>query len=382
MPIGDAIKDAVNVLGVAGSITTVLSLAALSLLIAFLLARQWLHGKRGAVREAIEHSDNEALARLLGGTAVPLDTLTADQKFTLATEELRTRSRSRLIGHTLMFFAFLALLGFALVLALWSGPRGEVQKVDPLLALDVLQHVPPDRRSAACRKLLSGEECVRAEPLIATLAYRAPSAAQTEAVETTLAQGGVTQAELKEIAACGGSYDFRVQDKRLTCADGTPLPQLTGAQSRPLQSQEALVFHHTASPDNSFVSGARLLAEGRPPTLKGPLAHILISRSGAIAQIAPFDRTAYHVGPGQPWRGHSVRNSNSIGVEMINQGTKGYPYTEAQIAAAKGIARALTQAYGIRVIVGHSDIAPHRKLDPGPQFPIGAVRAASGLPAE
>jgi len=78
-----------------------------------------------------------------------------------------------------------------------------------------------------------------------------------------------------------------------------------------------------------------------------------------------------------------IRNSNSIGVQMINLGPgTQQAYTHAQIAAAKGVALALVKAYGIRAIVGHSDLAPGRKQDPGPLFPIGEVRQAAGLPAD
>lgn len=175
--IGETLDSIANVLGVAGSITTLVSLAALSLLIAYLLTAQWLRGKSNAARQAIARSDDPALARLLGGTAVPLDLLSPEQKFTLATEELRTRSRQRIIAHALLFFGFLALLGFALGLAFFSSPAppelseaeakaGQVQRVDVLSVLEILRVVPPAERVNACLRLLSQAECTRAAPLI------------------------------------------------------------------------------------------------------------------------------------------------------------------------------------------------------------------------
>lgn len=199
-------------------------------------------------------------------------------------------------------------------------------------------------------------------------------------MEQALASGGVTPDQLQELTACGGFYDFRVESNRLLCADGSAIPSVAlQSPGTPLTGRDAIVFHYTGSPDNSFVATARFLAEGRLPAVRGPLAHLLISRTGAVVQIAPLDVMARHVGASQPWRGRAIGNSNSIGVEMINRGSSDQPYTAAQVAAAKGIARALVRDLGIGVIVGHSDLAPGRRADPGPHFPMREVREAAGL---
>jgi hypothetical protein len=388
MSVETSVEKATSILGVAGSITTLISLAALSLLIAYLLARQWLRQKSSVVKDAIAKSDNDALARLLGGTAVPLDTLTADQKFALATEELRTRSRTRTIVYALIFFSFIALLAFAFALALFSPRRTadaageELVEIDPLRALDILRLVPAEGRAEACTKLLSAEQCRQAGPTLLALQYQAPTSEQNQVIDRALSQGGVTASELQELAACGGSFTFRVENERLLCADGTPVPYV-GIQTdrRQLTAREAIVFHSTASPENSFVPVATLLAQGRPG-IPGPLAHLVISRSGAVAQSAPLDRTAFHVGRSEPWNGMQIRNSNSIGIELINLGSSQQDFTPPQIAAAKGIARALVQAYGIQAIVGHSDVSPRKPDDPGALFPMAAVRKAAGLTME
>lgn len=393
MSVGATAGNITNVLGVAGSITTVLSLAALSLLIAYLLAGHWLRGKRAAAEQAIARSDDVALARLLGGTSVPLDSLSPEQKFSLATEDLRTRKHQRIMAYALLFFGFLALLGFALALALFSPDRSSGKGatpnaaaapggLDPIRALEVLRFVPPAGRAEACARLLSQADCTRAASMIADLAYQEPTAQQGQALGQALERGSVTPGQLRELAACGGSYDFRIEGGRLLCADGSPVPNIAEAgPGQALARPEAVVFHSTETSDVSLDALARLIAVGREG-LTGPLSHILISRSGAVIQTAPLDRRAIHVGPSTPWRGLSIVNSNSIGVQMVHVLT-GRDYSAAQIEAAKGVVRALVRAYGIRAVVGHSEVAapPGRKADPGPLFPIEAMREVAAAAA-
>lgn len=386
------IDGLVKVLGVPATITTTIALAALSVVTAYLLGSQWLKGKNGAVKLAIEQRDDAALARVLGGVSVPLESLSPEQKFTLAESELKSRARLRMVAYGLSFFAFLALLAFAFGLAArkqneqaapTAGPK--LASIDVLDALDLLRLMPPERRAEGCRKLLSQEDCARAAPMILSLEFRAPTQSQGEILKTALARGGVTKAELRELAACGGNFAFKIVDYRLQCADGTEIPTLSPApDAQALTNPEAIVFHGTGTSDASFASVANLMAMGMPdrsPALKGPLAHLLISRNGAVAQTAPFDRKAYHVGVSEPWRGRRINNGNAIGVELISTATN-QTYTAAQIDAAEGVAKALVAAYGIQTIVGHQDVAPNRKRDPGPAFPMQQIRTAAGLPAD
>lgn len=385
------VDQLVGVLGIAGSITTAISLAALSLLIAFLLSKKWLQGKNAAVEKAISGADNEALARILGGTSVPLESLSPDQKYSLAEKELRTRALLRLSGYALTFFAFIGLLGFASLLAIHktSPPESDPAKpsfanVDLIDAFDILSKIQKEQRQEVCAKLMSAEQCSRSKALLNDLAYQTPAPEQKHLISVVEKQGGVTADQLRDLAACGGSFRFRVDRELLVCQDGTPLPLLNGPKSDFLAKVQALVFHSTATSDNSFDTVSELLTNGRPD-MKGPLAHLLVSRSGAVIQFIPFNRRAWHVGMGHPWNGTSVQNSNSIGVQMINQGADSHePFTAQQVEAAKGIARAIRDAYGIDVIVGHSEVAspPGRKTDPGPLFPLSAIRSAAGVPEE
>lgn len=105
-------------------------------------------------------------------------------------------------------------------------------------------------------------------------------------------------------------------------------------------------------------------------------AHLLIRRDGAITQYVPFDQRAWHAGA-SAFAGRAACNDYSIGVEL--EGTDDDPYTGAQYQALGQVARALLRAYprlNPQRIVGHSDIAPGRKTDPGPVFDWPRLRAA------
>jgi len=97
-------------------------------------------------------------------------------------------------------------------------------------------------------------------------------------------------------------------------------------------------------------------------------AHALVRRSGSIVQYVPFDRRAWHAGESN-YGGRSACNDFSIGIEL--EGTDDQPYADEQYAQLAALIRALLCAYSTlsaERIVGHSDIAPGRKTDPGPHF--------------
>jgi N-acetylmuramoyl-L-alanine amidase len=100
-------------------------------------------------------------------------------------------------------------------------------------------------------------------------------------------------------------------------------------------------------------------------------AHYVISEEGEVIRLVDEDKRAWHAGRSF-WRGKSNVNSASIGIELANPGhTCGYrPFPEAQIDALVPLLHRIVQAYDIprANVVGHSDIAPQRKLDPGELF--------------
>jgi N-acetylmuramoyl-L-alanine amidase len=104
--------------------------------------------------------------------------------------------------------------------------------------------------------------------------------------------------------------------------------------------------------------------------------HYLIAEDGQIVRMVPEERRAWHAGNSW-WRGVTDINSASIGIEIVNPGHElGYrPFPEEQIDALVPLMSDIKERYGITRgnIVGHSDIAPLRKQDPGELFPWGRL---------
>jgi AmpD protein len=97
-------------------------------------------------------------------------------------------------------------------------------------------------------------------------------------------------------------------------------------------------------------------------------AHALIARDGALTQYVGFEQRAWHAGA-SAYRGRSCCNDFSVGIEL--EGADDVPYEPAQYASLAQLVKALRRAYptlAAAPIVGHSDIAPGRKTDPGPAF--------------
>ena len=97
-------------------------------------------------------------------------------------------------------------------------------------------------------------------------------------------------------------------------------------------------------------------------------AHLLVRRDGEPVQFVPFGLRAWHAGASS-WQGRSACNDFSVGIEL--EGTDEAPYEEGQYEALARLIRALCAAYptlSSARVVGHSEIAPGRKSDPGPAF--------------
>ena len=97
-------------------------------------------------------------------------------------------------------------------------------------------------------------------------------------------------------------------------------------------------------------------------------AHLFIRRDGSIMQFVPFNKRAWHAGVSS-YKGSNKCNDFSIGIEM--EGTDDSPYEDAQYHALINTTNALINQYphlDKESIVGHSDIAPNRKTDPGKYF--------------
>lgn len=164
---------------------------------------------------------------------------------------------------------------------------------------------------------------------------------------------------------------------------------------------DTIVIHFTAG--SSAESSAKHLCKASAKAS----AHVVVGRTGEIYQLAPFNRITWHAGKSS-WKGRSGLNKYSIGIEIDNAGrlTKAedgsfktwfgkniqasdtyfgthrnetspsywHEYTEMQISRVFDLCELLIEKYPIREIVGHEQISPSRKADPGPAFPLDKLR--------
>ena len=151
-----------------------------------------------------------------------------------------------------------------------------------------------------------------------------------------------------------------------------------------------LILHYTG-----MESAEAALAHMRNPEAKVS-AHYMIDERGEIYQLIDEDKRAWHAGLSE-WQGETDINSASIGIEIVNGGHN-FPnkhpnkkssdfankaislpqYPDAQINAVIALSKAIIHRHGPLMILGHSDIAPARKIDPGEHFPWQGL-AAAGL---
>ena len=127
-----------------------------------------------------------------------------------------------------------------------------------------------------------------------------------------------------------------------------------------------IVFHYTGMEKESA-------AINRLTNIQSKVSsHYLIKNNGEILTLVPDLYTAWHAGISS-WKNHNSLNANSIGIEISNPGHKfGYvDFTKKQIKSLIKLSKFLIHKYKIKKnnILGHSDIAPDRKMDPGEKFP-------------
>jgi len=126
-----------------------------------------------------------------------------------------------------------------------------------------------------------------------------------------------------------------------------------------------LVLHYTGMRD-----GRSALARLCDPDSRVS-AHYMVEEDGAVYALVDEERRAWHAGLGA-WRGHADINSRSIGVELVNPGHEfGYrPFPGPQMESLARLAASILARHPIpaRNAVGHADIAPDRKEDPGELF--------------
>ena len=127
-----------------------------------------------------------------------------------------------------------------------------------------------------------------------------------------------------------------------------------------------IVLHYTG-----MQSAQAALARLVDPAAKVS-AHYLVDEDGSVTGMVAEDKRAWHAGRSH-WRGITDINSASVGIEIVNPGHEwGYrAFPDAQVASVVRLVHAIKDRYDIKRgnIVGHSDIAPARKQDPGELFP-------------
>ena len=179
--------------------------------------------------------------------------------------------------------------------------------------------------------------------------------------------------------------NFRVSNHLLLEAIQCPSPNCSDRVDS--AKIELLVIHNISLPPGEYDTGCitqlfcnELDANAHPyfaeiENLKVS-SHLLISRRGEVTQFVPFDKKAWHAGE-SIFQGKENCNEFSIGIEL--EGTDYEPFTDIQYETLIAITNLLLREYpclNSETIVGHSDIAPGRKTDPGPYFEWGRYRKA------
>lgn len=136
---------------------------------------------------------------------------------------------------------------------------------------------------------------------------------------------------------------------------------------------DILLLHYTGMPDDA--QALAWLCDLQSTVS----SHYFIEKDGRVLQLVEEERRAWHAGA-SIWGGESDVNSRSIGVEIANAGHPGGlpDYAEAQVEALIALCRDILARHPIppHRVLGHSDVAPGRKLDPGERFPWEKLAAA------
>ncbi len=138
---------------------------------------------------------------------------------------------------------------------------------------------------------------------------------------------------------------------------------------------DMLILHYTG-----MRTGEEAIARLRDPAARVS-SHYVVEEDGAVFRLVAEDRRAWHAGI-SAWRGHTLLNGRSIGIEIVNPGHEwGYrPFPALQMAAVCELCLGILARHPIpaRNVVAHSDVAPDRKEDPGELFDWQGL-AANGV---
>jgi len=194
---------------------------------------------------------------------------------------------------------------------------------------------------------------------------------------------------------------MKIKNHRLMNADDTEVPFEQSPNMGGSVQHKFLVMHFTAG------RSAKESVDWLKSKNAKASAHVVIGRDGSVTQLVPFDRIAWHAGASS-WEGLQGMNNYSLGIELDNAGKLTrhgnhwqswfkveyddaevvqaihknetelcgwHDYTSEQIDTALQVAGMLMAEYELLGVVGHEDIAPRRKCDPGPAFPMVSFRS-------
>ncbi len=196
---------------------------------------------------------------------------------------------------------------------------------------------------------------------------------------------------------------MKISNHRLVGSSGEPVPFVSTRNMGGVFTPQYLVMHYTAGR-----SAQESISWFQNPHASAS-AHLVVGRDGGVTQMVPFNRIAWHAGRSR-WLGLEGMNRFSIGIEMDNAGLltpsgdrfrawfgdfykaddvllaahkndasarmlAWHRFTPEQIEVAVQIAALLTSHYNLKDVLGHEDISPGRKTDPGPAFPMASFRS-------
>jgi N-acetylmuramoyl-L-alanine amidase len=124
-----------------------------------------------------------------------------------------------------------------------------------------------------------------------------------------------------------------------------------------------IVIHYTG--DNSCEGALSWLCSSK----SGVSAHVVIDKDGTVYQLLPFNVIGWHAGKSN-YKGRQYVNQFSVGIENVGIGDN---WPDEQVESNRVLIDALYSTYDIENIVGHEDVAPGRKTDPGPNYPWNKV---------
>jgi N-acetylmuramoyl-L-alanine amidase len=190
---------------------------------------------------------------------------------------------------------------------------------------------------------------------------------------------------------------MNIRDHRLCEDDGTPVPFVASPNHGEGLEPIYLVVHYTATTTLDAV-----VDWFRSPSANAS-AHVIVDRDGRAVQMVSLDRRAWHAGTSR-WEERENLNAYSVGIDLVNAGSlergrfwgwvdwsgrrvrrretltarhkhqsvnrRWHRFTPPQIERALAIARTLHRHFRFKAGLGHDDIAPDRKIDPGPAFPM------------